>query len=182
MSKNSHLAPLRMTFGCFLLPAFTCKKRRDRLLTLLSPVLEIRGWIPRGCWCSLALRFEDLYYVALSSLLPSGSGKQNPLLPISLCVIEYLSCIWFVGRDSWDVAAPTATPTPEACNSTPCNRSLKMWLSSSASGTWLINYKLASTVKSLSQTLHITSQMYPNCAAVVLYGFIWVNMKCRYCP
>lgn len=29
MSKNSHLAPLRVAFGCFLLPAFTCKKRSE---------------------------------------------------------------------------------------------------------------------------------------------------------
>lgn len=27
------------------------------------------------------------------ALLPSSSGKQSPLLPISPCVIEYLSCI-----------------------------------------------------------------------------------------
>lgn len=46
------------------------------------------------------------------------------------------------GRDFRDVATP-----PEACNSKPCNRSPKMRLSFSASGTWLINYTLALTLQ-----------------------------------
>lgn len=143
---------------------------RDHLLTLASTVLEIRGWIPRGCWCRLALWFEDLYYVAPSSPLPSSSGKQSPLLPISPCVIEYLSCIWFEGERFLRCGSPPPPHPPEACNSTPCNRSLKMWLSFSASGTWLINYMLPSALSSLNKPLHVISQVYPNSARVVQYN------------
>lgn len=148
---------------------------RDRLLTLASTVLEIRGWIPRGCWCRLALWFGDLYYITLSSPPPSSEGKVSPLLPISPRVIEYLLCIWFWGGE-------ILNPTPEACNSTPCNRSLKMWLSFSASGTWLINYMLASTFNSLSknpsQAPHKFIPTLTEWYSITSYVFNWVNMKC----
>ena len=65
-----------------------------------------------------------------------GNGaRRYPKAHLSLNIYHVSD---LTGRDSWDVAAP-----PGAWNSTPCNRSLKMWLSFSASGIWLINYMLA---------------------------------------
>lgn len=114
-----HQTPLfcvNLGWSCsMLLPVRRGVCCRDHLLTLASPVLEITGWIPRGCWCRLALWFEDLCYVAPSSPLPSSSGKQSPLLPISPCVIEYLSCIWFEGGEipeMWQLPLRPATQHP----------------------------------------------------------------------
>lgn len=90
------LAVWKLGWSCnALLPAHRGVFCGDRFLTLASTVWEIRGWILRGCWCRLW--FEEPYYVH-QAFLPSSSGKQSPLLPISPCVIEYLSCIWFEGE------------------------------------------------------------------------------------
>lgn len=163
---------LNLGWSCsVLLPVRRGVCFRDHLLTLASTVLEIRGWIPRGCWCRLALWFDHLYYMALSSLLPSSSGKQSPLLPISPCVIEYLSHIWFEGERFLRCPPHHHTPSsPRPATQHSVIEARKMWLSFSASGTRLINYMLASTFNS--------SQVYPNSTSVTViiqYVFIWVN-------
>ena len=81
------------------------------------------------------------------------------------------------GRDSWDVAAPPPPP-PRPATQHPVIEAPKMWLSFSASGTWLINYTLASAPNSLNKPLHIISQVYPN-SADILYVFIWENTGAR---
>lgn len=147
----------------------------DRLLTLASTVLEIRGWIPRVCWCRLPL----LVWGSCITLLrhPPSSIKFREIEPVvthkPMCHWIFIMYLIWGGRDSWDVAAPPPPPRPATQH--PVIEAPKMWLSFSASGTWLINYTLASALNSLNKPLHIISQVYPNFTAI-LYVFIWENM------
>lgn len=91
--------------------------------------------------CSVTLSFHQV------------QGKWSRLFLTSPCDIEYLSCIWFErggeGGEIPEMQQYTPPPFPQRpWNSTPCNRSPKMWLSFSACGTWLINYTLASAFNS----------------------------------
>lgn len=116
-------SPLLCEFGLVLQHAFTCKERSvlqgSFTDTGVSSFGDHRvnpgGWGGGGGWCRLALWFEGLCYVAPSSPLPSSSGKQSLLLPISPCVIEYLSCIWFEGGEipeMWQLPLRPATQHP----------------------------------------------------------------------
>ena len=52
-----------------------------------------------------------------------------------------------------------------------------MWLSFSASGTWLINYMLASTLNSLNKPLHIISQVYHNSVPLWYNNTVCIHLR-----
>lgn len=92
----------------------------DHLLTLASTVLEIRGWIPRGCWCRLGLWFEDLYYVAPSS--PS-SIKFRETEPV---VAHKPMCHWiFIMYLIWGGEIPEMRQPPRPATQHPVIEALK---------------------------------------------------------
>lgn len=116
------LSPLCVNLGWVLRRAFTCKERR--VLQGSFTGAGVSGFGDQRANPEGVLVQTHAWGLGIlrCPVIPSSIKRNRTCcLPMSPRVIEYLSCIWFVGRGG-GFLGPT---TPEACNATPCNRSQK---------------------------------------------------------
>lgn len=110
LHSRSSLPPLCVNLYWLLRRSFTCKERRGLQGSFTDA--GVSGFGDQRAYPEGVLMQTHTWGLGIlrCPVIPSTiKGNRTPCLPMSPRVIEYLSCIWFVGRgggDSWDPPPP----------------------------------------------------------------------------